>query len=106
MSEEKFDDVLSEIAEKCMPKHTCIISYGQYRLLEKSKNDDGSFSVKIKSPAYSNGKLVGHLIASLNSVVFNERGDMTIYENMPVDEHIKNKGYVSFIPVGESQIIL
>lgn len=83
-----------------MPKHTCTIPHGQYQLLEKSKNDDGSFLVKIKSPTYSNEKLVGHFIASLNGVAFKENGDIVIYENVPIGEEVKNKGYASFIPVG------
>lgn len=99
MSEQKFDDVLSEIADKYIPKHTCIISHGQYQLLEKSKNDDGSFSVKIKSPAHSNEKLVGYFIVSLNSVTFKETGDIVIYENMPISEEAENKGNMTFIPL-------
>lgn len=86
MSEQRFENMLSELAEQYIPKHTCVVSHGQYQLLEKSENNDGSFKVKIKSPAYNNGKLVGHFIASLNSVVFKDNGDVTIYENVPMCE--------------------
>lgn len=102
MSEQGFENMLSELAEQYIPKHTCVVLHGQYQLLEKSKNDDDSFSVKIKSPAYRNEKLVGHFIASLNGVVFNENGDIVIYENVPISEEVKNKGCASFIPVVES----
>lgn len=99
MSEQRFDGVLNDIAEKCMPRHTCIIPHGQYQLLEKSKNDDGSFSVKIKSPAYSNEKLVGHFIASINGVSFKDNGDIIIYENVPISEEVKNRGCITFTPL-------
>lgn len=103
MSRQKIDDVLSEIADRYIPKHTCIIPHGQYQLLEKSKNDDGSFSVKIKSPAYSNEKLVGYFIASLNGVSFKENGDIIIYENMPICEEVENKGDVTFVPLEKTE---
>ncbi len=97
MSEQGFENMLSELAERYIPKHTCVIPHGQYQLLEKSENNDGSFKVNIKSPAYNKGKLVGHFIVSLNSVVFKENGDLIIYENVPICEEVESKGYITLV---------
>lgn len=101
MSKQDFQDVLSEIAGKYIPKYTCTVPYGEYEILEKSENENGTFSIKIKSPAYKEGKRVGQFIALLNRVTFKDDGDIVVYKNASIDEEPNKKAYVMFVPQGE-----